>query len=75
MEQKQLRNEDSIEMLALINANRQFDIAMGFRWTNDFVTAINSAVLNGTGGAASITASHKSAIEAKIAATLEALGE
>jgi len=75
MEQKQLRNEDSIEMLGIIQANRAFDIGTGFNWFGTLGTDITTAILAGNNTAASLIATHKPAAEAAIAASIEALAD
>jgi len=75
MEQKQLRNEDSIEMLNIILSNRAFDIGTGFGWFSSFSTAVQNAILAGDTGIASIVASNKEAIESSIQKTLDALAK
>ena len=52
---KQLRNDDSIEMLQIIRNNSAFDIGYAYGWTANFQEEIRSSI--GTGGTLGI-ASH-----------------
>ena len=45
--QKQLRNEESIEMLGLIKNSGSFDVGSAYGWTTDFYNAIRASLGNG----------------------------
>ena len=73
MEQKQLRNDDSIEMLGIIQSNRAFDISNCFGWFSTVATPITDAILAGNTSVSSTVAANKAAIEAAIEKTLTAM--
>jgi len=45
--QKQLRNEDSIDMLQLIKNSGSFDVGSAYGWTNSFYSAIRDNIGKG----------------------------
>lgn len=69
--QKALRNEDSIEMLALINANRTIDVGFTYGWSSTLRSQIRSAVTNKSTEIASVIASLEGAIEENIKKTMD----
>lgn len=73
VEQKGLRNDDSIEMLQIIKSGRSFDIGIAFQWAapiNDvFKNKLNSSSLN----IVSTIDSKKAAVEGEIQKTLDAI--
>ena len=70
VEQKQMRNEDSIEMLGIIGASRVIDIGNIYGWTTDMHTAIYQKLTSGDGALASTITSHVPKVEKKIESTL-----
>lgn len=70
MEHKQLRNEDSIEMLEIISECRTYEIGRAFGWTTALLDGMDTAVVAGRNEAASMVASHRDAIAAMIDASL-----
>ncbi len=66
VEQKGLRNEESIEMLKLITAGAYNDIGSMYGLTTDFITDYNNDIQNRQGTMASIIAKYKVSIEAAI---------
>lgn len=75
VEQKGLRNEDSIEMLELMRKTRTVDIGVVFGWETDLRNKIRDKLFAGDASIASDVASGKSAVEAKITKFLEFLNE
>lgn len=74
VEQKELRNDDSIEMLDIIRDSRYFDTAYAYGWTNyNTRENVRKALKTGDGSVASALASIAPGIETKIAATLDML--
>jgi hypothetical protein len=63
VEQKQMRNEDSIEMLAIIGDSRAINIGNIYGWTTDLDTAIYQKLSKGDSGIASIVASYTPKVE------------
>ncbi|MBQ2706902.1 MAG: extracellular solute-binding protein [Clostridia bacterium] len=72
VEQKQMRNKDSIEMLQIMGANRTLDVGLIYSWTSDMNTAVYKQLATGDGAVASIIASHKESIQGKFDTTLKA---
>ena len=71
--QKGLRDEDSIEMLSIINGSRMTDIGFIFGITSSIVSELKASVKNGGDNAASIIASGKDTVEKKIADLYDAI--
>ena len=70
--QKQLRNDDSIDMLQLMKNSGSFEIGMAYGWTNDFYDAIRSKIGKGASmDIASDIAKFSDKINGKIQKTLE----
>ena len=63
VEQKQMRNEDSIEMLGIIGDTRAINIGSIYGWTTDLDTAIYKQLSAGNASVASIIASHTPKVE------------
>ncbi len=70
VEQKQMRNEDSIEMLGIIGDSRVIDIGNIYGWTTDLHTAIYQKLNRGDGAIASTVTSYVPKVEKLIADTL-----
>ncbi|MBQ8510769.1 MAG: extracellular solute-binding protein [Clostridia bacterium] len=71
--QKQLRNEESIEMLDIIRRTMIFDIGFSFGWTAELTDKIGEAIAERSGGYATIAAEYESSIRQKITSTMEEL--
>ena len=71
IEQKGLRNEESIEMLDIIRSTRFFDIGDAYGWTTSIQDSIRRALDVGNDNIASIIASNKDAVNAAIEATMD----
>ncbi len=69
--QKGLRNDDSIEMLALIRESRCIDIGLPYGWTTNLRNLIHSAVVKGNDTLVSSIAAETPRIEASIEAMFE----
>jgi ABC-type glycerol-3-phosphate transport system substrate-binding protein len=63
VQQKQMRNEDSIEMLAIIGDTRAINIGNIYGWTTDLDTAIYKQLSAGNASIASIVASYTPKVE------------
>lgn len=70
VEQKQMRNEDSIEMLGIIGDSRVIDIGTIYGWTIDLHNAIYQKLSKGDSAVASVITSHTPKVEKLIAETL-----
>ncbi len=70
VEQKQMRNEDSIEMLAIIGDSRVIDIGNIYGWTTDLHNAIYQKLHKGDDAIASVVASYVPKVDALIEDTL-----
>ena len=66
VEQKGLRNEDSIEMLEIMRTSRTVEIATLFNWNYDLRVTLNNKLFKGDSSVASDIASQKSAVEAEM---------
>lgn len=73
LSQKQLRNEDSLEMLEIISESRYFDVARVYGWSDDLYTSIYNSLRAGNGDISSTVASSKTVVETNIQKTLEML--
>ena len=71
--QKGLRDEDSIEMLDLINATRMTEVGKIFGITTSLIDAVNTAVQEGNKEVASIVASADSAVKQNLEKLLAAI--
>jgi hypothetical protein len=72
--QKGLRNEDSIEMLDLINQSRVFNVGNAYGWTLTLYDSIRPALDKGNSDMAALIAAQKSAIDANIEKTMSNIG-
>lgn len=71
VEQKQMRNEASIEMLGIIGDTRVIDIGNIYDWTTSLNDAIYRKLQKGDDSVASTVATHIPRVEKLITATLE----
>lgn len=75
VEQKQMRNEDSIEMLEIMGANRVIDVGRLYNWSKDLDTAVYQKLSKGDASIASVIAAKKDAVQKMIDETLEIFEE
>jgi hypothetical protein len=68
---KALRDEDSIEMLSIINETRRAEPGMIYGITTSLINSLTSTIQTASGDAASVMASAKSAVEGNIEKLLE----
>ena len=73
VEHKGLRNENSIEMLEIMRANRGVDLGMIFNWVGSLREDIANKLFNGDNQVASIVDKNKPKIESNIAEFVEFL--
>ncbi len=73
VEQKGLRDQESIEMLNIIKETRSFDIGIAYRWAASLEALLRSNMLSGSTEIASSLASGKSAVLSSMEALLDAL--
>ena len=66
VEQKGLRNEDSIEMLQLVRDNYGLESAQVLGVTSDYINALTNMVQNQESNAASLAASNEATVMAKL---------
>ncbi|MBQ8508721.1 MAG: hypothetical protein IJ493_02325 [Clostridia bacterium] len=74
LEQKGLRNDDSIEMLGIITDSAFPDAGSMFGISGSFRTEFNTEITNNTGAMASIIDKHKTSIQEKIDELVDAIG-
>ena len=63
---KGLRNESSVEMLEIIRRSRSADIGVIYGWNSALAASVRKNIFSGSSGAASLAASYRKSIEAKI---------
>ena len=73
VEQKGLRNEDSIEMLEIMRQTRAVDIATIFNWNATLRSTLNGKLFSGNASVASDIAAQKSQVEAEMQKFLDFL--
>ncbi len=73
LSQKLLRDEESIEMMELINAARTTDLALLYGWTPDLVTTLNSKMFAGDPQLASDIESNRAKVEANAKAFVDSI--
>ena len=66
VEQKGLRNEDSIEMLEILRSTREVDVATIFNWNAAIRSSLNYKLFDGDSSAASTIASNKSTLQSNM---------
>ncbi|MBQ8510367.1 MAG: hypothetical protein IJ493_10730 [Clostridia bacterium] len=71
--QKGLRDEDSIEMLNIINETRMTEIGKIFGITTSMIDKLNSMIIKGEDNAASIIASNENAVKEKLQSLLDSI--
>ena len=75
IEQKGLRNEDSIEMLDIIREGRTAEFTRVLGITNTYVTSLYNMILSGSNTLASLAASNKTALETSIKTVVDAMAK
>ena len=75
VEQKGLRNQDSIEMLDIVLSSKTVDLSTLFGWNNDLVESLRAKVFAGKDDVASLIEKQKAKIEQSIADTLQAIAD
>ena len=73
VEQKGLRDEESIEMLQLIKKGRSYDIGVAYQWSNSIEEAVGTKLLSGSGDVVSSIDKNTPKVEAAIQKTLDAI--
>ncbi|MBE6659599.1 MAG: hypothetical protein E7604_14305 [Ruminococcaceae bacterium] len=73
VEQKGLRDEDSIEMLDIVLSNKTVDLGNLFGWSASLFEAIRGKLFAGSDAVASLVERHKKTIQKSIDNTLEAI--
>ncbi|MBQ8510502.1 MAG: hypothetical protein IJ493_11410 [Clostridia bacterium] len=69
---KNIRDEETAEMLDIIRSTRTYLTAYAFGWGSDLRSKVATSVRNGAGDLASIIATQKTKVETEIDASLEA---
>ncbi|MBQ2708465.1 MAG: hypothetical protein IJF67_09375 [Clostridia bacterium] len=72
VEQKGLRNEDSIEMLDIIVSSRSYDIGVVYGWITTLETALKTAIQEGNTDISSAVATNEASITENLNKMLEA---
>ena len=75
VEQKGLRNEDSIEMLDIILSTKSVDLGILFGWTSSLLSTMRSKLYSGADDVASLIAKQQKTIEKSMTKTVEAVRE
>ena len=75
VEQKGLRNQDSIEMLDIVLSTKTVDLGILFGWTNTLLENLRTKLYNGATDIASYVGKQQSSIEKKMNKTVEAIQE
>ena len=75
VEQKGLRNQDSIDMLNIIKRTRSYDIGIAYQWVSTLEEQIRNKIYNGSADVASIIDSNKSKVQENIDKMLTAMNE
>lgn len=75
MQHKQLRNEDSIEMLEIISRSRSFNMGAAFTWTSNLTSKLEPAILSGNNDVASLIAGFKESIAQSIRNSMDLMAK
>lgn len=75
VEQKGLRNQDSIDMLNIIKRTRSYDIGIAYQWVSTLEEQIRNKIYNGSADVASIIDSNKSKVQENIDKMLTTMNE
>lgn len=73
VEQKGLRNEDSIEMLDIVLNNKTIDIANVFGWSTNLMNSFNTLLFKGSDAVASHVEKQQTKIEKSISELMDAV--
>ena len=73
VEQKGLRNQDSIEMLDIILGSKSIDLGILFGWSNALLESMRDKFFAGTIDIASLVEKQQASIEKKMVKTVEAI--
>ncbi len=73
VEQKGLRNQDSIEMLDIVLSTKSVDLGILFGWTNTLLESMRDKFFAGATDIASTIQKQQASIEKKMAKTIEAV--
>ena len=73
VEQKGLRNQDSIEMLDIILGSKSIDLGILFGWSNALLESMRDKFFAGTIDIASLIQKQQASIEKKMDKTVEAI--
>ncbi len=73
VQQKGLRNQDSIDMLEIILANKTIDLGNIFGWNTNLMSAFRPLMFKGSDAVASYIERHKPKIEKSISDTIDAI--
>lgn len=69
---KNIRDEETTEMLDIIRSSRTYDTSYAFGWGSSLRSGISSKITSGSSNVASVIAQQKESIEASIKTSLEA---
>ncbi|MDD7300381.1 MAG: hypothetical protein PUG87_00350, partial [Eubacteriales bacterium] len=75
VEQKGLRNQDSIDMLNIIKRTRSYDIGIAYQWVSTLEEQIRNKIYNGSADVASIIDSNRKSVQENIDKMLTAMNE
>ena len=75
VEQKGLRNEDSIDMLEITRQTRAVDVATIFNWSSNLRSTLNTKLFNGNSQVASDIAAQQTKVEASMQKFFDFLAE
>lgn len=75
VEQKGLRNEDSIDMLEIMRQTRAVDVATIFNWSSNLRSTLNTKLFNGNSQVASDIAAQQTKVEASMQKFFDFLAE
>ncbi len=75
VEQKGLRNEDSIDMLEIMRQTRAVDVATIFNWSSNLRSSLNTKLFNGNAQVASDIAAQQTKVEASMQKFFDFLAE
>lgn len=74
VEQKGLRNDDSIEMLKIMRTTRGIDISVVFGWNDDLASAVRTKLYKGDSSLSSDISKYQKTIEKKMDTFFEFIG-
>ncbi len=71
VEQKGLKDDDSIEMLNIIRNNRTYDVGIAYNWVRDFEVELQKLLMNGDSNVASLAKEYAEAVQLQIDKSVE----